>query len=87
MLAIEGKVVNDHITNFVTGLEMLFVAFFCLNLHYPIEASATLEFIQRLVNHQRYHHVKQIGRNGCFPNVIGCVDGTHVQLQTLVVNE
>ena len=56
-MAIEGKVVNDHITNFVTGLAMMFAAFFCLNLHYPIEASATLEFIQRLVNRNKFLYI------------------------------
>lgn len=47
MLLIDGKVVNQDIDGFVTAMSMLFSAFFVLNIEYPQDASATMEFIQR----------------------------------------
>lgn len=47
VLCIDKEIVNDKITNFITGVMMLFASYYCFNIHYPVEASATLEFMQR----------------------------------------
>jgi hypothetical protein len=47
MIAIDGLVVKDGMKLFGTALSMMFAAYFCLNIHYPVGAAATLEFIQR----------------------------------------
>ncbi|XP_042227354.1 uncharacterized protein LOC121869853 [Homarus americanus] len=47
MLAIDGIIVNDHVSTFDSGLAMLSVAYYILNIKYPIETAATMEFIQR----------------------------------------
>lgn len=47
MLSIDGKIVNDSITNFITAINLMFGSFYCLNIHYPVELGSTLEFLQR----------------------------------------
>ena len=49
MLAVDGQVVTNNLTKFPTVLGMLMAAFFNLNIKYPVEAAATLEFMQRYV--------------------------------------
>ena len=49
MVAIDGVIVNDSISTFTGGLAMLFASYYNFNIKYPVEAAATLEFIQRYV--------------------------------------
>ena len=42
----ERKVVFDGLT-FTAAFNLLFSAFYVLNIEYPVEAKATMEFIQR----------------------------------------
>ncbi|KAK0149544.1 hypothetical protein N1851_009715 [Merluccius polli] len=51
MLSIEGRVVIPpaaHLVNFTTALAALFACFYVFNLEYQVEASTTLEFVQRI---------------------------------------
>ncbi|XP_071313889.1 uncharacterized protein [Trachinotus anak] len=50
MLWIEGSVVIPpaaHLVDFTTALATLFACYYVFNLEYQVEASATLEFVQR----------------------------------------
>ncbi|KAK6494164.1 hypothetical protein HHUSO_G641, partial [Huso huso] len=47
MLSIDKVVVTEQQTNFVEALLMMFASYYCLNIHYPSELGATLEFLQR----------------------------------------
>ncbi|XP_059187454.1 uncharacterized protein LOC131970167 [Centropristis striata] len=47
MLSVDGKIVNDHIPNFVSAICLMFGAYYCLNIHYPVDLGSTLEFLQR----------------------------------------
>ncbi|CAM1312336.1 Uncharacterised protein g5950 [Pycnogonum litorale] len=47
MLAVDQKVVCEEISDFSSGLAMLFAAFYVFNIMYPEEAGTALEFIQR----------------------------------------
>ncbi|XP_026122090.1 uncharacterized protein LOC113105164 [Carassius auratus] len=50
MLSIEGKVVippGAHMADFTTALAALFACYYVFNLEYQVEASTTLEFVQR----------------------------------------
>ncbi|KAK4317467.1 hypothetical protein Pmani_011468 [Petrolisthes manimaculis] len=47
ILGVYGTVVCDHIPNFLVGLAMMFASYYNFNICYPLEAAATLEFIQR----------------------------------------
>ncbi|CAI9733695.1 Hypothetical predicted protein [Octopus vulgaris] len=47
LLCVDGTVVNEQITSFVTGLCMMFASYYCFNICYNQEAPATLEFVQR----------------------------------------
>ncbi|CAL8263268.1 unnamed protein product [Merluccius merluccius] len=52
MLSIEGRVVIPpaaHLVNFTTALAALFACFYVFNLEYQVEASTTLEFVQRFL--------------------------------------
>ncbi|XP_064632849.1 uncharacterized protein LOC135491116 [Lineus longissimus] len=46
-LVIEGEIVNENVPDFSTAVQMLFASFYVLNIKYPMEAEATLEFLQR----------------------------------------
>jgi hypothetical protein len=45
-VSIERNIVFDGLT-FTAALNLLFSAFYVLNIEYPVEAKATMEFIQR----------------------------------------
>lgn len=50
MLSIEGRVVIPpaaHLVDFTTALAALFACYYVFNLEYQVEASTTLEFVQR----------------------------------------
>ncbi|XP_042609274.1 uncharacterized protein LOC109074886 [Cyprinus carpio] len=50
MLSIEGRVVippGAHMADFTTALATLFACYYVFNLEYQVEASTTLEFVQR----------------------------------------
>ncbi|KAK6466265.1 hypothetical protein HHUSO_G36549 [Huso huso] len=49
MLSIDKVVVTEQQTNFVEALLMMFASYYCLNIHYPSELGATLEFLQRCI--------------------------------------
>ena len=53
MLGVDGQVVTNNLTSFPTVIGMLMAAFFNLNIKYPEEAAATLEFIQRYASPDR----------------------------------
>ncbi|XP_071330210.1 uncharacterized protein [Trachinotus anak] len=56
MLSVDGKIVNDHIPNFVSAIGLMFGAYYCLNIHYPVDLGSTLEFLQRcffMINPER----------------------------------
>lgn len=46
-LSVNGVVVCHNISNALAAVSKLFGMFYVLNLHYPDDASLTLEFIQR----------------------------------------
>jgi hypothetical protein len=46
-LIVDRRVVCSDINNPLSAVALLFGAFFVFNISYPVEASATLEFIQR----------------------------------------
>ncbi|XP_056613132.1 uncharacterized protein LOC130437768 [Triplophysa dalaica] len=47
MIAVDQTIVKDGVTNCVDALVMMFVYYYCLNISYPLELGATLEFMQR----------------------------------------
>ena len=52
MLSVEGSVMmrlKSTSANFVSGLAVLFAAYFVFNIHYDPEAETTLELLQRYV--------------------------------------
>lgn len=52
MLSIEGRVVippGAHMADFTTALAALFACYYVFNLEYQVEASTTLEFVQRFL--------------------------------------
>ncbi|XP_026053218.1 uncharacterized protein LOC113039532 [Carassius auratus] len=52
MLSIEGRVVippGAHMADFTTAFAALFACYYVFNLEYQVEASTTLEFVQRFL--------------------------------------
>ncbi|XP_041960247.1 uncharacterized protein LOC121718897 isoform X1 [Alosa sapidissima] len=49
MLSIEGRVVIPPSADFTSALATLFACFYVFNLEYQVEASTTLEFVQRFL--------------------------------------
>lgn len=47
MIAVDRIIVKDGVTNCGEALLMMFVMYYCLNISYPVEPGATLEFMQR----------------------------------------
>lgn len=47
-VSVDGIIVFDGLT-FMRAISLLFCSYFVLNIEYPVEAKATLEFIQRCV--------------------------------------
>ncbi|CAM4548734.1 unnamed protein product [Leuciscus chuanchicus] len=47
MIAVDQTIVKDAVTNCGDALVMMFVSYYCLNISYPLELGATLEFMQR----------------------------------------
>ncbi|XP_019909203.3 uncharacterized protein LOC105030828 isoform X2 [Esox lucius] len=47
MVAVDQTIVNGTISNFTDALLMMFALYYCLNINYPVEMAATLEFLQR----------------------------------------
>ncbi|XP_030265291.1 uncharacterized protein LOC115576845 [Sparus aurata] len=45
MLSVDGKVVNDHIPNFISAICLMFGTYYCLNTHYPMDLGSTRSFI------------------------------------------
>ena len=43
MLSLDGKVVDDHIPNFISAICLMFGTYYCLNIHYPVDLGSTLE--------------------------------------------
>ncbi|KAG7472946.1 hypothetical protein JOB18_012117 [Solea senegalensis] len=49
MLAIDRKVVNDHIPTFIAAVCLMFGSYYSFNIHYPVDLGSTLEFLQSTV--------------------------------------
>lgn len=49
MVAADGIVIHEDLKSFREALIMMFSMYFVLNMKYPAEACATLDFLQRLV--------------------------------------
>lgn len=47
MLAVDGVIVNDHISDITMGVAMLLAAYYNFSIMYPAGAAATLEHLQR----------------------------------------
>ncbi|XP_066963156.1 uncharacterized protein [Macrobrachium rosenbergii] len=47
MVAVDGRVINSDLTSLVAAMSMVFAAYYIFGIHYPSEASVTLEFMQR----------------------------------------
>ncbi|XP_029914331.1 uncharacterized protein LOC115364059 [Myripristis murdjan] len=47
MLAVDQTIVNGSIQNFCDALILMFASYYCLNISYPADLGATLEFLQR----------------------------------------
>ena len=48
ILAVEGRIVIEHgLTSYLEAASMLIASYYVLNITYPPEAAATLDFIQR----------------------------------------
>ncbi|XP_052396447.1 uncharacterized protein LOC127944498 isoform X2 [Carassius gibelio] len=47
MMSIEGTIVMGPHNNLLNGVAATFAAYYVFNLHYPKDASSTLEFVQR----------------------------------------
>ncbi|KAK0140165.1 hypothetical protein N1851_022919 [Merluccius polli] len=47
MLAIDRKVVNDHISTFIAAVCLMLGSYYCFNIHCPVDLGSTLEFLQR----------------------------------------
>ncbi|KAI7802677.1 putative EH domain-binding protein 1-like protein 1, partial [Triplophysa rosa] len=46
MLSVDQVIVNSHIIIFSDAVKLMFVSYYCLNISYPAEQGATLEFVQ-----------------------------------------
>ncbi|KAK0140522.1 hypothetical protein N1851_022504 [Merluccius polli] len=46
-IAIDRKVVNDHISTFIAAVCLMLGSYYCFNIHYPVDLGSTLEFLQR----------------------------------------
>ncbi len=47
MVAVDQMFVNDHLLSFTEALYLMFSLYYILNISYPVELEATLEFLQR----------------------------------------
>ncbi|XP_073719664.1 uncharacterized protein [Misgurnus anguillicaudatus] len=47
MAAVDQMIVNDHLLSFTEALYLMFSLYYILNISYPVELGATLEFLQR----------------------------------------
>lgn len=47
MVAVDQMIVNDHLLSFTKALYLTFSLYYILNISYPVELGATLEFLQR----------------------------------------
>ncbi|XP_040888005.1 uncharacterized protein LOC121194625 [Toxotes jaculatrix] len=47
MLSVDGTIVQENISSFLSALCMMFGSYYCFNIHYPLELASTLEFLQR----------------------------------------
>ncbi|XP_057177138.1 uncharacterized protein LOC130546083 [Triplophysa rosa] len=47
MLSVDQVIVNSHITIFSDAVKLMFASYYCLNISYPADQGATLEFVQR----------------------------------------
>ncbi|XP_039535193.1 uncharacterized protein LOC120484210 [Pimephales promelas] len=49
MVAVDQMIVNDHLLSFTEALYLMFSLYYILNISYPVELGATLEFLQRCI--------------------------------------
>ncbi|XP_048018807.1 uncharacterized protein LOC125250320 isoform X2 [Megalobrama amblycephala] len=49
MVAVDQMIVNDHLLRFTEALCLMFSLYYILNMSYPVELGATLEFLQRCI--------------------------------------
>ncbi|XP_016117195.1 uncharacterized protein [Sinocyclocheilus grahami] len=49
MGAVDQMIVNDHLLSFTEALYLMFYLYYILNISYPVELWATLEFLQRCI--------------------------------------
>ncbi|XDV41382.1 hypothetical protein PO909_010261 [Leuciscus waleckii] len=47
LLSVDQVLVNSHITIFSDAVRWMFASYYCLNISYPADQGATLEFLQR----------------------------------------
>ncbi|XP_077089991.1 uncharacterized protein LOC143741615 [Siphateles boraxobius] len=47
LLSVDQVIVNSHITIFIGAVRLMFASYYCLNISYPADQGATLEFLQR----------------------------------------
>ncbi|KAG9272594.1 hypothetical protein AMEX_G8348 [Astyanax mexicanus] len=47
MVAVDQTIVNGNLTDFGDALVLMFATYYCLNISYPAEMAASLEFLQR----------------------------------------
>ncbi|KAK2872942.1 hypothetical protein Q8A67_022839 [Cirrhinus molitorella] len=49
MVAVDQMIMNDHLLSFTEALYLMFSLYYILNISYPVELGATLEFLQRCI--------------------------------------
>ncbi|XP_026067496.1 uncharacterized protein LOC113049397 isoform X3 [Carassius auratus] len=49
MVAVDQMIVNYHLLSFTEALYLMFSLYYILNISYPVELGATLEFLQRCI--------------------------------------
>ncbi|CAM4605085.1 unnamed protein product [Leuciscus chuanchicus] len=49
MVAVDQTIINDHLLSFTEALYLMFSLYYILNISYPVELGATLEFLQRCI--------------------------------------
>ncbi|XP_052459626.1 uncharacterized protein LOC128018259 isoform X2 [Carassius gibelio] len=49
MVAVDQMIINDHLLSFTEALYLMFSLYYILNISYPVELGAKLEFLQRCI--------------------------------------
>uniref|UniRef100_A0AAV2IYW1 Uncharacterized protein n=1 Tax=Knipowitschia caucasica TaxID=637954 RepID=A0AAV2IYW1_KNICA len=68
-IAVDGLLVNDHITSPIVALSYVFSMFYVCNVQYPPEMAFTLEFMQRVffgINPERGSKAEKKGKKRHF---------------------